>query len=161
MKLRFAVYNVEWMKNLFSKEGTPKQVGQGSADDKRDAQRSVLLAGFIQAIDPDILGVVEGPDTLKSGNKTASKQLEAWCQLHGLDANYKGVHGFASGGQRELCTLYRKNKVNVVHKPENEVSQMERPVSSHPTKSPIHQMLSLPKEVGNQAVADRRSVASS
>lgn len=130
MRLRFAVYNVEWMKDLFSRDGTPKQVGQGSTEDQKDADRSVLLADVVQAMNPDILGIVEGPDTLKSGNKTASKQLEAWCQLHGLDANYKGVHGFASGGQQELCALYRKNKVHVVHKPEKKASK-------HPFNEPF------------------------
>jgi len=118
MKLKFAVYNVKWMRDLFHKDGKPKKVGQGSAGDKKDAKRSAQLAKVVTAIDPDILCIVEGPDTLKSGNKTASKQLEAWRDLHALDSNYKGVHGIASPGQQELCALYRKNKVNIVHKPE-------------------------------------------
>jgi endonuclease/exonuclease/phosphatase family metal-dependent hydrolase len=118
MKLRFAVYNTEWMRDLFHKDGTPKQIGQGSDEDQKDASRSARLAEVVKAIDPDILCIVEGPDTLKSGNKTSSKQLEAWRNLHALDLNYKGVHGIPSGGQQELCALYRKNKVHIVHKPE-------------------------------------------
>jgi alkylhydroperoxidase/carboxymuconolactone decarboxylase family protein YurZ len=37
-------------------------------------------------------------------------------------------------------------------KNENKVSQTQRPVCSHPTSSPIDQVLSLQKEVGNEAV---------
>jgi hypothetical protein len=118
MKLRFAVYNMEWMKELFNDDGTPKQVGKGARTKKKVAQRSASLAEVVKAIDPDILCIVEGPDTLKDGPKTASGQLEAWRDFHGLDANYKGVHGIPSGGQQELCALYRKNKVNIVHKAE-------------------------------------------
>lgn len=123
MKLRFAVYNMEWMRRLFDSDGNPKQVGQGSDQDKKDANRSVQLATVVKAIDPDILCIVEGPDTLKSGIKTASKQLEAWRDLHGLDPNYKGIHGIPSAGQQELCALYRKNKVRVVHAPETNVKR--------------------------------------
>lgn len=128
MKLTFAVYNVEWMRDLFRKDGTPKKVGQ-AGDDQKDAQRSVLLAEVVKAISPDILCVVEGPDTLKSGAKTASKQLEAWRDLHGLSPTYKGVHGLPSGGQQELCCLYRNDKVHIVHRPEK--SAKKHPFDEH------------------------------
>lgn len=68
-------------------------------------------------MDPDFIGIVEGPDTTVSGSKLASAQLEAWAALHGLDSNYKGVHGFPSGGRQELCALYKSNKVTVTHSP--------------------------------------------
>ncbi len=118
MKIKFAVYNVEWMKEFFRSDGTPKKAGEGDYGDQVDAVRSEQLADVVKAIDPDILCIVEGPDTLKSGAKTASKQLEAWRDLHGFDPAYKGVHGISSGGQQELCALYRSSKVKVVHKPE-------------------------------------------
>ena len=118
MNLTFAVYNVEWMKDLFFKDGTPKRDDQGSAKDKEFGARSVLLADVVKAIDPDVLCIVEGPDTLADGSKTASGQLEAWRDLHGLDPNYKGVHGIPSGGQQELCALYRSNLLTLVHDPE-------------------------------------------
>lgn len=118
MNLKFAVYNVEWMKDLFFQDGTPKQANQGSAQDKKNGARSVLLADVVKAIDPDVLCIVEGPDTLADGSKTASGQLEAWRDLHGLDPNYKGVHGIPSGGQQELCALYKSNLLTLVHDPE-------------------------------------------
>lgn len=118
MNLKFAVYNVEWMKDLFFQDGTPRQHDQGSAEDMEHGARSVLLAEVVKAIDPDVLCIVEGPDTLASGAKTASLQLEAWRDLHALDANYRGVHGIPSGGQQELCALFRSDKVKLVHDPE-------------------------------------------
>lgn len=93
MKLTIAVYNVEWMKRLFTKQGDPITTGD-------EGKRSKQLAEVVKTTNPDILGIVEGPDTTVSGSKTASAQLEAWADLHGLNAAYKGVHGFPSPGQR-------------------------------------------------------------
>ncbi|MEP3479606.1 MAG: hypothetical protein ABJZ55_10195 [Fuerstiella sp.] len=120
MKLKLCVYNMEWMKDLFFKDGTPKKADEGSVEDRKHGERSKMLAAVIRGIDPDFLGIVEGPDTLADGSKTASQQLEAWRDLHGLDADYRGVHGFPSGGQQELCALYKKSKVSAVHDPEKE-----------------------------------------
>lgn len=67
MKLTVAVYNVEWMKRLFATDGEPKTTGD-------DGERSTRLATVVKAIDPDILGVVEGPgagrrrNVLRPGN---------------------------------------------------------------------------------------------
>jgi len=116
MKLRVAVYNMEWMANLFTKEGEPETTG-------KDGERSAQLADVVKAIDPDILGVVEGPDTTVSGSKSASAQLEAWAAHHGLDNSYKGVHGFPSSGRQELCALYKSNKVTVKHVPVQDKSK--------------------------------------
>ena len=120
MKFKLAVYNMEWMKNLFFKDGTPKGDNALDSEDRKDAERSKQLAKVVNAINPDLLCIVEGPDTLKDGSKTASKQLEAWCQQHGLGSDYCGVHGFASGGQQELCALFRKSKMHCEHAPEQD-----------------------------------------
>jgi endonuclease/exonuclease/phosphatase family metal-dependent hydrolase len=110
MKLRVAVYNMEWMVNLFTREGEPKTTGE-------EGERSGRLAEVVRAVDPDILGIVEGPDTTVSGSKLASAQLEAWAALHGLPGFYRGVHGFPSGGRQELCALYKSDKVSLKHAP--------------------------------------------
>jgi hypothetical protein len=121
---------MEWMKNLFYRDGTPKTIDTGSNEDRKNAERSVMLATVVRAVDPDFLGIVEGPDTLANGSKTASGQLEAWRELHGLDSDYRGVHGFPSGGQQELCALYKKSKLNVFHDPEEKRSK-------HPFNQPF------------------------
>jgi predicted extracellular nuclease len=118
MKIRFAVYNMEWMKNLFYRDGTPKRSDQGSNDDKEDGVRSEQLATVVRTMKPDILCVVEGPDTLKNGSKTASGQLQSWCDLHALADEYRSIQGLISGGQQELCALYRTSKIKLIHDPE-------------------------------------------
>ncbi len=110
MELKVAVYNVNWMANLFSKDGQPKTDGEAG-------ERSALLAEVVRAIDPDILGVVEGPDTTVSGSKTASGQLKAWAVHHRLDSLYRAAHGFPSGGRQELCVLFKSDKVILKHAP--------------------------------------------
>ncbi|MDX2477867.1 MAG: hypothetical protein QNL05_10950 [Gammaproteobacteria bacterium] len=80
MEFTIASYNMEWMVNLFTKEGEPKTDGN-------DGERSGLLAEVVRTMDPDIIGIVEGPDTTVSGSKLASEQLEAWAALYGLNSN--------------------------------------------------------------------------
>lgn len=123
MKLKFAVYNMEWMKNLFFADGTPKKADEGSVDDRQQGRRSERLAEVVQAIDPDVLCIVEGPDTLADGSKTAASQLEAWRDLHHLAADYEAVQGITSGGQQELCALFKKSKIRLVHDPEKKASK--------------------------------------
>ena len=111
MKLKIGVYNVEWMRDLFDTDGIPKTSG-------KELTRSRQLAEVIQAMDPDFLGIVEGPNTLVDGSKTASAQLEIWTQTFITDSNYKGIHGFPSAGQQELCAIYKPDKINVLFTPE-------------------------------------------
>lgn len=121
MKLRVAVYNVEWMKRLFKLDGTPKTSG-------KDFERSQLLAEVIRKIDPDFLGIVEGPDTLADGSRTADGQLEAWCQHFGLNSNFRGVRGYTSRGQQELCALYNSSKITASFTPTRDKdNQFDKP----------------------------------
>lgn len=120
MKLKIAVYNVEWMRKLFDKAGNPKTTG-------KDFERSQQLAEIIKAIDPDFLGIVEGPDTLKDGSKTASMQLERWVAEFGLNPHLKGVHGFPSRGQQELCALYDSSKLKVNFTPSGGKEPFDKP----------------------------------
>ena len=123
MKLQVVTYNMEWMRRLFHTDGTPKGPSEPSADDQREAARSVQMATVVRTIEPDILLVVEGPDTLADGSKTATQQLEAWRDLHGLDPDYRAVTGITSGGAQELCALFKQTKVNLAHQPEGEKSK--------------------------------------
>ena len=110
MQLNFAVYNVEWMKRLFDPDGNVKETGD-------EAERSAALARVFEVIDADVIGIVEGPDTTASGTRLSTTQLENWVAHHGLPANYRAVHGFTSGGQQELCALYKSDVVDVTHVP--------------------------------------------
>ena len=112
MQVKLTAYNMEWMKDLFYKDGTPKTVDSGSTEDKKNGERSKDLATVVKTIKPDILCIIEGPDTLKNESKTASQQLQSWCELHGLANDYAPIHGLISGGQQELCALYKKKKLH-------------------------------------------------
>ncbi len=111
MKAKIAVYNMEWMRDLFESDGSLKTTG-------KDGKRSQQLADVVRAIEPDFLGIAEGPDTLVNGSKTASIQLETWAQHFLPELPLKGIHGFPSAGQQELCALYNPNKLKVLFTPE-------------------------------------------
>ncbi|MDH7445113.1 endonuclease/exonuclease/phosphatase family protein [Aquimarina sp. 2201CG14-23] len=110
MKLKVAVYNVDWMHKLFHTDGTPITTGAVG-------KRSQQLATIIKTINPDFIGIVEGPDTLVDGSKTASIQLENWSSHYGLNNNFKGIHGYPSSGQQELSALYDSSKIKVTFTP--------------------------------------------
>jgi hypothetical protein len=59
MKLNIGVYNIAWMRDLFEPNGNPKITG-------KEETRSKQLVAIIRAMNPDFLGIVEGPDTLVS-----------------------------------------------------------------------------------------------
>jgi hypothetical protein len=111
MKLRIGVYNVQWMRDLFESDGSPRTTG-------KEGNRSKQLAEIVQAMNLDFLGIVEGPDTLVNGNKTATSQLENWANLFIPGNKYKAIHGFPSAGQQELCAIYDASKLNVLFTPE-------------------------------------------
>lgn len=111
MNLKIGVYNVKWMRDLFDTDGQPKTT-------KDEHDRSLQLAEVILAMNPDFLGIVEGPNTLVDGSKTASHQMEVWCQTYLPSLNFKAVHGFPSPGQQELCAIYNPEKIKVLFTPE-------------------------------------------
>ncbi len=110
MKLNIAVYNMEWMVRLFDRQGQLRT-------DNESQQRAESLAEVVRAIDPDLLGVVEGPDTTASGSRNAARQLEAWVRHYDLHPDFRAVTGFVSRGRQELCALYRSDRIQVRHKP--------------------------------------------
>ena len=120
MNVTLAVYNVKWMKDLFHSDGTPKKNDGECPEDERAAQRSHHLAQVIAKVDADILCIVEGPDTLVDGSKTASDQLEKWCRAYELCDDYRAIHGYPSPGQQELCALYKRSTIACQHYPEGD-----------------------------------------
>ncbi|MDN3203497.1 endonuclease/exonuclease/phosphatase family protein [Algoriphagus sediminis] len=113
MNLKIAVYNVQWMRDLFNTDGSPNTSG-------KDHERSLQLAQVISAINPDFLGVVEGPNTLVDRSKTASDQLMNWLAEYMPGSNLQAIHGFPSPGQQELCALYNPDKIKVLFTPETD-----------------------------------------
>lgn len=111
MILRIAVYNMEWMRDLFEPDGSPKTGG-------KEGKRSRSLAAIVKALQVDFLGVVEGPDTLVGGTKTVSGQLLNWADEFIPGHTFSAVHGFPSSGQQELGALFDHTKIKVLFTPE-------------------------------------------
>lgn len=108
---------MEWTRDLFEEDRSLKTTG-------KDGKRSQLLAEIVQAMDPDFLGIAaEGPNTLVNGSKTAGIQLKKWIQHFLPRSPLKGIHGFSSSGQQELCALYNPNKFNVLFTPDTKPGQ--------------------------------------
>lgn len=125
MKLKVAEYNMEWMKYLFVNGipvNTPPPAGKAESDWNETEEltvKSQRLIEVLKHLDFDMLAVIEGPDSLKNGTKTASGQLDLWMQTFGLiNRNYKTMEGFVSNGQQELCIIYDQDKLIVDHSPE-------------------------------------------
>ncbi|MGR3811340.1 endonuclease/exonuclease/phosphatase family protein [Jiulongibacter sp. NS-SX5] len=125
MKLRIAEYNMEWMKNVFVNGipiNTPPPASKPESDWNQEEKwtvKSMRLIEVLKLLDFDVLAVVEGPDSLKNGSKTATDQLNLWMQTFGLTyRNYKAMEGHVSNGQQELCMIYDADKLIVDHTPE-------------------------------------------
>lgn len=120
---------MEWMKELFV-NGTP--INEPPSPDKNEDEwnknealtmKSQRLVRVLKHLDADVVAIVEGPDTLANGSKTASGQLELWMTAFGLDTrNYKAIQGFTSKGQQELCAIYDADKLILEHAPESDNS---------------------------------------
>ena len=145
MKLRIAEYNMEWMKYLFV-DSEPINTPPADTKPEKDwnekealTVKSKRLAEILKHVDADIIAVVEGPDTLKDGSKTANGQLESWMTTFGVNnRNYKAMIGYPSGGQQELAIIYDADKLIVEHTPESRDSFKE-PFLADTLESDIHE----------------------
>ncbi|TKJ44026.1 hypothetical protein CEE36_02595 [candidate division TA06 bacterium B3_TA06] len=102
-KLKLCSYNIKWMAHLFKKKGVEPLTGSSE-----EAERSKAIAYVIKAVDPDILGICEAPNS--------PQHLENWVREFLSDAGYNVVmaeEGFLSRGQQELAVLYKSEKVHV------------------------------------------------
>lgn len=157
MELNIAVYNMEWMMRLFDTEGNLRA-------DNETLTRAQNLATVVAAIDPDIIGIVEGPDTTVSGSKTASAQLEQWAAHFNLDSSYRATHGFPSGGRQELCALYKSSIVEVTHKPtldksKNPFNEAFTADTNEALVKELYEHYRPPLELSVKSVADGRELS--
>lgn len=145
MKLRVAEYNMEWMKYLFTNGkpiNSPPKADKPEKDwnDKEKfTVRSQRLVNVLNHINADIVAIVEGPDTLKSGKKKASDQLEKWMiEFNLTKRNYKAMIGLPSNGQQELAIIYDSNKLVIEHTPEGR-DRFDKPFLADTLESDIHE----------------------
>jgi endonuclease/exonuclease/phosphatase family metal-dependent hydrolase len=109
MSLRICSYNIEWFDHLFDKSNALKT---GTEEKERiEAIKTVL-----NHLKPDLLGIVEAPNTTEDGSESTVKKLENFAAHAGLSMT-KAVTGFISGGTQEIAAMFDPGKLSVAHKP--------------------------------------------
>jgi endonuclease/exonuclease/phosphatase family metal-dependent hydrolase len=129
--MRVATYNIEWFDHFFTDDNHlhPDDHELGSGRDATTVrERLAHLRTVLGALDADLIGIVEAPNTLKSGNKSTTACLERFAQVIGLRAS-KAAMGYISPGSQELAVLYDPNAVTVQHDPggSNRVPAFDQP----------------------------------
>jgi hypothetical protein len=107
--LRLCSYNVEHFNRLFTQ--TNQLQTDNESQTRLDALRTVL-----QAIDADIIGVVEAPNTTANGTQSTVTKLRAFADFAGLRAS-QVMTGFTSSGLQELALMFDPARVAVQHRP--------------------------------------------
>jgi exonuclease III len=124
MALRLCTYNVRDFNKLFTASNgfaTGSYDGSTTKLQVREAIRDVLLT-----VDPDVLGVVEAPNTSASGAQSTVLSLEHFAQWAGLRVR-KALTAFISDGKQELALLYDPDKVKAKHAPGGSVASKSNP----------------------------------
>ncbi|KPA23676.1 Endonuclease/Exonuclease/phosphatase family protein [Shimia sp. SK013] len=106
--MRLMSYNIEWFDDWFSDDNTMKTSAE--AITKFDA-----IADVLTAIDPDVIGITEGPNTTTTtGNRSTVAALEGFAAAKSLRQS-KAMIGFPSGGRQEIAVLYDPTVASVTH----------------------------------------------
>ena len=109
--IRIATWNIEHFNDYFNADNSLKS----SKEAKEKFQNiSNILNNHIK---PDILAVVEAPNTANKGAQSGIKKLENFALEYGLTIN-KAIQGFPSAGKQELIVMYDPLKMKISHKPE-------------------------------------------
>lgn len=108
--MRLMSYNIEWFDDCFEHDNSMKTTPE--AQTKLDAIASVLAT-----INPDIVGVTEGPNTTTTtGQRDTVAALEGFAEAKGLRQS-KAMMGFPSPGRQEIAVLYDPAFCDVEHDP--------------------------------------------
>lgn len=107
MSIRLCTYNIEWFDRLFSSSNSPK-TSQGAVD------RFNAITQVLTRIDPDLIGIVEAPNS--TGSQSTVAKLENFAHQYGLRTT-KAKTGYLSGGKQEIATLYDPVVLAVSHAP--------------------------------------------
>jgi len=109
MAVRLCSYNVEYFNKLFEKNNDPKT-------GKEEMARLDAIAAVISQIDPDLIGIIEAPNTCKTTTESTVAKLENFAQAAGLRVK-KAIIGFVAPGTQELAVLYDPDKLTLTHTP--------------------------------------------
>jgi len=108
--MRLMSYNVEWFDDHFESDNTPKTTA--ASIKVFDA-----LTQVINAIDPDMIGITEGPNTTTTtGNRSTIAALENFATAQGLRQS-RAIMGYPSAGRQEIAVLYDPALMTPTHDP--------------------------------------------
>ncbi len=113
--MRVATYNVEWFDALFDEENRLRlDRGKSGRHSVTRARQAKSLGRVFNALDADLVMVVEAPDSHK--NRDTKVALEGFARHFGLRAN-RCEMGFENQTQQEIACLYDPTKLQVRHDP--------------------------------------------
>ena len=107
---RLMSYNIEWFDDHFEPDNSLKT--NVEAVKKFDA-----VAGVLAALDPDLIGITEGPNTTTTtGQRSTVAALENLAAAKGLRQS-RALMGFPSAGRQEIALLYDPAVLTAAHDP--------------------------------------------
>ncbi|WP_102107534.1 endonuclease/exonuclease/phosphatase family protein [Oceaniglobus roseus] len=108
--MRIMSYNIEWFDDLFEPDNSMKA-------DATSAKRFDAIAQVIRTLDPDLIGITEGPNTTTTtGMRDTVSALEGFAAAKGL-RTAKAVIGFPSPGRQEIAALWDPAVLAATHAP--------------------------------------------
>ena len=114
MKTKICSYNIKWFEYQFNTDNTLKTFGSSKKDKELQAQRDGIIA-TLNAVQPDILGIVEAPNTTTTvGSQSTVVKLNNFLALMGW-VNHTVMTGYISPGRQELAFIYDHTKFSAVH----------------------------------------------
>ncbi len=119
MKLRILTYNIEWFNRCFNTDNSMKT-------DTVSVKKMDAVSNVIKKIKPDILGIIEAPNSSKTTVESAVVKLENFANHYNLSIN-KGITGFISAGHQEIAVLYNPDKLQINHVPGGKSSSKKNP----------------------------------
>ena len=119
-KLRVATYNIEWFDALFDRKGQLLADGEWSGrHDVTRAEQVEAIAHVLQALDADVILVVEAPDI--SRRRDGVLALERFAKAAELRA-CEALAGFPNDTQQELMVLYDPTRITARHDPKGPIT---------------------------------------
>lgn len=118
--MRLMAYNIEWFDDHFEADNSLKT----SADSQKKFDG---VANVISGIDPDLIGITEGPNTTTTtGQRDTVEALENFASAKGLRQS-KALIGFPSAGRQEIALLYDPDVVSAEHDPGGSSGSVRNP----------------------------------
>lgn len=122
---RLMSYNIEWFDDHFEPDNSMKS-------DAKSVRKFDGVAEVLGAVDPDLIGITEGPNTTTTtGERNTVAALEGFAASKGLRQR-KAMIGFPSAGRQEIAALYDPDVFTVAHDPGGRAGAAANPRFNEP-----------------------------